>query len=135
MKGYITNIEEATASNPLYRKVLYTAKHSQLVLMSLKPGEEIGEEVHELDQFIRFEAGEGTVILDGEKHAVRDGVAVVIPAGTRHNVVNSSRQGDLKLYSIYSPPEHKLGTQHRTKQEADADHDHHFDGRTSVGHT
>lgn len=132
MKGYITHIEEATLKNSLYRQVLFTAKNSQLVLMSLKPGEEIGEEVHELDQFLRFEAGDGTVILDGQDHAVRDGFAVVIPAGTRHNVINTSNSADLKLYSLYSPPEHKIGTVHRTKQEADADADHHFDGRTSV---
>ena len=132
MKGYVTDIETATKSNTLYRDVLYTAKNSQLVLMSLKPGEEIGEEVHDLDQFIRFEAGEGTVVMDGTKHPVKDGTAVVIPAGTKHNVVNSSRDKELKLYSIYSPPEHKARTRHRTKQEADADHDHHFDGRTSL---
>ena len=132
MKGYVTHIEEATLKNPLYRQVLFTAKNSQLVLMSLKPGEEIGEEVHELDQFLRFEAGDGTVILDGQDHAVRDGFAVVIPAGTRHNVINTSESADLKLYSLYSPPEHKVGTVHRTKQEADADADHHFDGRTSI---
>ncbi len=132
MKGYVTDIEEATLKNSLYRQVLFTAKNSQLVLMSLKPGEEIGEEVHELDQFLRFEAGDGTVILDGQDHAVRDGFAVVIPAGTRHNVINTSNSADLKLYSLYSPPEHKIGTVHRTKQEADADADHHFDGRTSV---
>ena len=132
MKGYVTDIEEATLKNSLYRQVLFTAKNSQLVLMSLKPGEEIGEEVHELDQFLRFEAGDGTVILDGQDHAVRDGFAVVIPAGTRHNVINTSKSADLKLYSLYSPPEHKVGTVHRTKQEADADADHHFDGRTSI---
>lgn len=132
MKGYITHIEEATLKNSLYRQVLFTAKNSQLVLMSLKPGEEIGEEVHELDQFLRFEAGDGTVILDGQDHAVRDGFAVVIPAGTRHNVINTSNSADLKLYSLYSPPEHKIGTVHRTKQEAEADADHHFDGRTSL---
>ncbi|TKB86271.1 MAG: cupin domain-containing protein [Nitrospira sp.] len=132
MKGYVTHIEEATLKNSLYRQVLFTAKNSQLVLMSLKPGEEIGEEVHELDQFLRFEAGDGTVILDGQDHAVRDGFAVVIPAGTRHNVINTSKSADLKLYSLYSPPEHKVGTVHRTKQEADADADHHFDGRTSI---
>lgn len=132
MKGYVTHIEEATLKNSLYRQVLFTAKNSQLVLMSLKPGEEIGEEVHELDQFLRFEAGDGTVILDGQDHAVRDGFAVVIPAGTRHNVINTSKSADLKLYSLYSPPEHKVGTAHRTKQEADADADHHFDGRTSI---
>lgn len=100
--------------------------------MSLKPGEEIGEEVHELDQFIRFESGEGEVVLDGQSHAVGDGFAVVIPAGTRHNVINSSKLEDLKLYSLYSPPEHKVGTVHKTKQEADSDDHHHFDGRTSV---
>lgn len=129
MKGYITHIEEATVKNSLYRQVLFTAKNSQLVVMSLKPGEEIGEEVHELDQFIRFEAGVGKVVMDGQEHAVRDGIAVVIPAGTRHNVFNASADADLKLYSLYSPPEHKAGTMHRTKQEADADADHHFDGR------
>ena len=133
MKGYITHIEEATVKNSLYRQVLFTAKNSQLVLMSLKPGEDIGEEVHELDQFIRFEAGEGKVVLDGEGHVVRDGMAVVIPAGTRHNVINTSQDLDLKLYSLYSPPEHKVGTMNRTKKDADADTDHHFDGRTSLG--
>ena len=132
MKGYITQIEEATIKNSLYRQVLFTAKNSQLVLMSLKPGEEIREEVHDLDQFLRFEAGDGKVILDGQDHAVRDGFAVVIPAGTRHNVINTSKNADLKLYSLYSPPEHKVGTVHRTKKEADADADHHFDGRTSM---
>ena len=132
MKGYITQIEEATIKNSLYRQVLFTAKNSQLVLMSLKPGEEIGEEVHDLDQFLRFEAGDGKVILDGQDHAVRDGFAVVIPAGTRHNVINTSKNADLKLYSLYSPPEHKVGTVHRTKKEADAAADHHFDGRTSM---
>ena len=132
MSGYIVNIEEATAKNNHYRQVLFTAEHTQLVLMSLKPGEEIGEEVHELDQFIRFEAGEGTVVLDGQTHSVSDGFAVVIPAGTRHNVVNRSKTADLKLYSLYSPPEHKNGIVHKTKREADADEHHHFDGKTSV---
>ena len=132
MSGYIVNIEDVTAKNNHYRQVLFTAKHTQLVLMSLKPGEEIGEEVHELDQFIRFEAGEGTVILDGKTHSVSDGFAVVIPAGTRHNVVNRSKTTDLKLYSLYSPPEHKDGTLHKTKREADADEHHHFDGKTSL---
>lgn len=132
MRGYIVHIEDATRDNQHYRRVLFTAQHCQLVLMTLKPGEEIGEEVHELDQFIRFEAGEGTVVLDGEKHPVSDGFAVVIPAGTRHNVVNSGKTAPLKLYSLYSPPEHKDGIIHKTKQEADADHDHHFDGKTSL---
>ncbi len=130
MKYFITNIEDATADNQHYRRELFTAKHSQLVLMNLRPGEEIGMEVHELDQFIRFEAGEGKVELNGKVHDVHDGIAVVIPAGTKHNVMNTSSQ-DLKLYSIYSPPEHKVGTVHKTKQEAEKDIDHHFDGRTS----
>ena len=132
MGGYVVNIEDATATNVNYRRVLFTAKHAQLVLMNLMPGEEIGEEVHELDQFIRFEAGEGSVILDGKTHSVSDGFAVVIPAGTRHNVVNRSKTTNLKLYSLYSPPEHKDGTVHKTKQEADADEHHHFDGKTSM---
>ncbi|MCC2643942.1 MAG: uncharacterized protein K0S45_4355 [Nitrospira sp.] len=132
MKGYITHIEETTVKNSLYRQVLFTATNSQLVVMSLKPGEEIGEEVHDLDQFIRFEAGNGKVVMDGQDHAVHDGIAVVIPAGTRHNVINTSADADLKLYSLYSPPEHKTGTRHRTKKDADADADHHFDGRTSM---
>lgn len=132
MRGYIVNIEEATARNEHYREVLFTAHHTQLVLMSLKPCEEIGEEVHDLDQFIRFEAGEGSVILDGKTHFVGDGYAVVIPAGTRHNVINRSRTTNLKLYSLYSPPEHKDKTTHRTKRDADADEHHHFDGKTSL---
>jgi mannose-6-phosphate isomerase-like protein (cupin superfamily) len=132
VKGYIVQIEDATLKNTNYRQVLFTGKNSQLVLMSLKSGEEIGEEVHYLDQFIRIEAGDGKVILDGHEHSVRDGSAVVIPAGIRHNVLNTSVSQDLKLYSIYSPPEHKVGTIHRTKKEADTDADHHFDGRTSL---
>ena len=132
MSGYIINIEEATAKNSHYRQVLFTAKHTQLVLMSLKPGEEIGEEVHELDQFIRFEDGEGTVILDGKTHTVSDGFAVVIPAGTRHNVVNRSKTADLKLYSLYSPPEHKDGVVQATKAEAEARHHaEEWDGKTT----
>lgn len=132
MSGYIINIEEATAKNEYYRQVLFTARHTQLVLMNLKPGEEIGEEVHELDQFIRFEAGDGSVVLDGKSHSVSDGYAVVIPAGTRHNVMNRSNTTDLKLYSLYSPPEHKDKIIHRTKRDADADEHHHFDGETSI---
>ena len=132
MSGYVVNLEDATATNVDYRRVLFTAKHAQLVLMNLKPGEEIGKETHELDQFIRFEAGEGSVILDGKTHSVSDGFAVVIPAGTRHNVVNHSKTAELKLYSLYCPPEHKDRTVHKTKREADADQHHHFDGTTSV---
>ena len=129
MKGYITNIEKATQENKNYRRVLYTGKNSQLVLMTLQPGEEIGEEVHELDQFIRFEMGQGKVMLDGVSHAVNADDAVVIPEGMRHNVINTGA-GELKLYTIYSPPEHRDKTTHQTKAAADAD-DEHFDGVTT----
>jgi mannose-6-phosphate isomerase-like protein (cupin superfamily) len=132
MKYFLANIEDETLKNQHYRKVLFTAKNSQLVLMHLQPGEEIGMETHELDQFIRFESGNGKVVIDGTEHSVGDGTAVVIPVGTQHNVVNTSKEDALKLYSLYSPPEHKAGTLHTTKQEADADADHHFDGRTSM---
>ncbi len=127
MKGYLTNIEQATLENTDYRRVLYTSKHSQLVLMALKPGEEIGEEVHHLDQFIRFEAGTATVILDGIEHAVKADDAVVIPEGTHHNVINTGEE-DLKLYTLYSPPEHKDGTVQPTK---DDEREEHFDGITT----
>ena len=127
MKGYITNIEKATAENADYRRVLYTAKNSQLVLMSLKAGEEIGEETHHLDQFIRVEEGKCKVILDGVEHVMEKDYAVVIPAGTKHNVINIG-ETDLKLYSIYSPPEHKDGTVHKTKADAAEEH---FDGKTT----
>ncbi|AGA89240.1 mannose-6-phosphate isomerase [Thioflavicoccus mobilis 8321] len=127
MKGYVVQLEEATTTNTDYRRVLYTGKHSQLVLMSIEPGDEIGEEVHHLDQFIRIEAGQATVTMDGVEHRLEDDWAVIIPAGTRHNVVNS---GDipLKLYSVYSPPEHKDGTVHPTKAD---DAEEHFDGVTT----
>ena len=124
--SYITNIEDTTLENDNFRKVLYTTKLSQLVVMSLLPGEEIGMEVHgDIDQFIRFEAGEGKVILDGEETAVKAEDAVVIPAGTEHNVVNTSETEKLKLYTIYTPPEHKDGAVHQTKADADADPDEH----------
>jgi len=127
MKGYVANIEKETMDNEDYRKVLYTAKNSQLVLMNIKPGDEIGEEVHELDQFIRLEQGKALVTLDEAKHEVEDDFAVVIPAGTKHNVINTG-DVDLKLYSVYSPPEHKDGTIHPTKAD---DQEEHFDGKTS----
>ena len=130
MKGYVTNIEKDSLDNNDFRRVLYTAKHSQLVLMSLRPKEDIGEETHNLDQFIRVEAGRGVSILDGVKHQISDGSAVVIPAGTRHNIVNESDTEELKLYTLYSPPEHRDGTVHRTKAEATA-HEEHFDGKTT----
>ncbi len=124
MTGYITNIEEETLNNENFRKVLHTAENSQLVVMSLLPDEEIGSEVHDLDQFIRIEAGEALVILDGDESRVKDDWAVVIPAGTLHNVINRSSTEKLKLYTIYSPPEHPAGTIHNTKAEADAAEHH-----------
>lgn len=126
MAGYVANIEQETLDNENFRRVLNTAGTSQLVVMSLLPGEEIGMEVHDLDQFIRFEAGTAKVILDGEEHEVGADWAVVIPAGTNHNVINVSDSEKLKLYTIYSPPEHPAGTVHATKAEAmAAEHDHH----------
>ncbi|MEK7495902.1 MAG: cupin domain-containing protein [Patescibacteria group bacterium] len=129
MNGYISNIEKETKDNNLYRKVIFTAHYSQLVLMSLKPSEEIGEEIHGLDQFLRFEEGEGKVVLNGEEFPVSDGYAVVVPAGAKHNVINTSSDKLLKLYTIYSPPNHQDGTIHRTKSD---EAEEHFDGKTSV---
>lgn len=127
MKGFLTNIERATIDNDDYRRVLYTARHSQLVLMNVRPGEEIGEEVHHVDQFIRFEAGEGNAVLDGVEHRVSADDAIVIPAGTRHNIINTGT-APLKLYTLYSPPEHKDGLVEATKAD---EHEEHFDGATS----
>jgi mannose-6-phosphate isomerase-like protein (cupin superfamily) len=131
LRGYVVVVEKETKKNTDFRRVLYTGKHSQLVLMSLKPGEEIGEEIHQdVDQFFRFEKGEGKVIIDGIEHLVRDGYAVVVPAGARHNVVNTSKRANLKLYTIYSPPEHQDGVVRHTKKEAMASEEH-FDGRAT----
>ncbi len=127
MKGYITNIEKATKENTDYRRVLYTARHSQLVLMCVMPGEEIGMEMHHLDQFIRVEEGEGKVVLDGVEHTLHEDDAVVIPEGTEHNVINTGTI-PLKLYTVYSPPEHKDGTVHPTKAD---EKEEHFDGITT----
>lgn len=131
MKGFFANIEEETLGNSNYRKVLYTGQYSQLVLMSLAPGEEIGLEIHsENDQFFRFEAGEGLVIIDDNEYQVSDGSAVVVPAGSQHNVVNTSADEPLKLYTIYSPAHHKDGIMKETKEEADAS-EAEFDGQTT----
>lgn len=130
MKGYIVNIEKASLENKNFRKVLYTAKNSQLVLMSLNPGDEIGEEVHHLDQFIRVEAGTGSAILNGVKTEITDGSAIVIPEGCRHNIVNTSKTEEMKLYSIYSPPEHRDGVIHPAKADAMSQEEH-FDGKTT----
>lgn len=131
MKGYVENIEKLTSENESFRQVLYTAKNSQLVVMSLKPQEEIGMEVHQLDQFIRCENGQGKAILDGIEHDITDGFVVVVPAGTKHNIINTSPDKELKLYTLYSPPNHKDGTIHSTKVDALADEAEHFDGQTT----
>lgn len=121
MPGYVTDIEKKSLDNKHFRQVLFTGPHLQLVVMALAPGEDIGLETHDdVDQFIRVEAGRGTAILDGKEHALEDGSAVVIPAGTSHNVVNASRTEALKLYTLYSPPEHPDGTVHPTKADAEA---------------
>jgi mannose-6-phosphate isomerase-like protein (cupin superfamily) len=120
-KGFCSNIEKDTLENENFRKVLYTGKHSQLVLMTLKPGEEIGAEVHaDNDQFFRFEKGTGKVVIDGNEYEVSDGFAVVVPAGAQHNVINVSASDELKLYTIYSPAHHKDGIVMPTKAEAEA---------------
>lgn len=131
MKGYHGNIEQLTLANKNFRQVLYTANHSQLVLMALKPNEEIGEEAHkENDQFFRFEAGKGKVIIDGNEYAVADGDAMVVPAGSKHNVINVSDSEFLKLYTIYSPAHHKDGVIHATKEQALIDKEE-YDGKNS----
>lgn len=130
-EGFITNIERDTKGNSHFRKVIYTGKNSQLVLMSLKPGEKIGEEIHEdTDQFFRVESGTGKMVINDKETEIKDGSAVVVPQGTRHNVINSGKT-DLKLYTIYSPPHHKDGTIHDTKEDAEADKEDHFDGKTT----
>jgi mannose-6-phosphate isomerase-like protein (cupin superfamily) len=130
-KGFSASLEKQTVANKDFRRVLYTGKHSQLVLMSLKPGEEIGLETHNhIDQFFRFEKGEGKVVINGIAHCVKDGSGVIVPAGALHNVVNTSKRSELKLYTIYSPPEHKDKTIRRTKAQALAKEEH-FDGRTT----
>ncbi|HEY8689462.1 MAG TPA: cupin domain-containing protein [Chitinophagaceae bacterium] len=131
MKGFTTNIEKATLENNSFRKVLYTAKYSQLVLMNLQPKEEIGMETHEKnDQFFRFESGHGKCIIDGNAYEVTAGDAVIVPAGAKHNIINTSDTGALKLYTIYSPPNHKDGVIHQTKKEAETDEEK-FEGTTT----
>lgn len=128
MKGFNANIEKDTLENSNFRKVLYTGKHSQLVLMNLAPKEEIGMEVHpENDQFFRFEKGQGKCVIDGNEYDVTDGSAIVVPAGAQHNVVNLSETEELKLYTIYSPAHHKDGIVRATKEEAEAN-EAEFDG-------
>jgi mannose-6-phosphate isomerase-like protein (cupin superfamily) len=131
VKGYVIGIEKETEKNTDFRRVLYTGKHSQLVLMNIKPGEEIGEETHEnVDQFFRFEKGEGKVTIDGSEHIIKGGDAVIVPASAKHNVINISKRANLKLYTIYSPPEHQDKVMRHTKKEALASEEH-FDGQTT----
>lgn len=119
MTGYLGNIEQKTQDNEFFREVLFTGKYCQLVVMSLRVGEEIGMEVHNtVDQFFRFESGEGKIVMNGEESVVKDGDAVIVPAGTKHNIVNTSKEKPLKLYTIYSPPNHPDKTVHKTKEEA-----------------
>ena len=127
MKVFADNIEEKTISNTYFRQVLYTGQHAQLVLMCLMPASDIGEEVHEVtDQFFRIEKGEGKVILNAKEYPVRDGTAILVPAGTKHNVINTSLNKKLFLYTIYCPPHHKHGVVHKTKKEALNDHEDHL---------
>ena len=129
MKGFVQNIETMAIKNEDFRQVLYTAKNSQLVLMSLKPKEEIGMEVHKLDQFFRVEEGTGEAILDGVHRIISAGFAVLVPAGTNHNIVNTGTV-PMKFYTLYSPPNHRDGVVHHTRVEAEADNEH-FDGKTT----
>lgn len=127
MNGYVSNIEQLTIANTDYRRILYTAQHMQLVLMCIMPGDEIGEEVHNLDQFIRIEAGAGIAFINDTEHALPQNTAIIIPEGAKHNIINT---GDvpLKLYSIYAPPEHADGIVEKTKAD---EIEEHFDGKTT----
>lgn len=129
MKGFIKNIEDIAVKNADFRQVLYTAKNCQLVVMSLKPKEEIGMEVHHLDQFFRVEEGSGEAVLDGVTTPISEGYAVIVPAGTNHNIINTGSV-PLKLYTIYAPPNHRDGVIHHTRAEAEQDEEQ-FDGKTT----
>ena len=129
MKGFVEDIETIAVKNEEFRRVLYTAKNCQLVVMALKPQEEIGAEVHTLDQFFRVEEGAGEAILDGVRTSIESGFAVVVPAGAKHNIINTGRV-PLKLYTIYAPPNHRDGVVHHTRADAEADTEH-FDGKTT----
>ena len=129
MNGYIQDIESLANKNDDFRQVIYTAKFSQLVLMALKPKEDIGAEVHKLDQFFRVEEGSGEAVLDGVRTPIREGFAVVVPAGTNHNIINTGNV-PMKLYTLYSPPNHRDGVVHHTRADAVADNEH-FDGKTT----
>jgi len=131
MKGFKSNIEKSTLENKNFRKVLYTGKHLQLVLMSLKVGEDIGEETHlHNDQFFRFEGGVGKCIIDGNEYNVKEGDVIIVPAGAKHNVINTGKTGELKMYTLYGPPNHQDGTIRKTKADAEKNKEK-FDGKTS----
>lgn len=131
MKGFNSNIEKDTLENKNFRKVLYTGKYLQLVLMSLNPGEDIGEEIHpDHDQFFRFESGFGKCVIDGNEYKLKDGDVIVVPAGAKHNVINTGKTGELKMYTIYGPPNHQDGIIRKTKEDAEK-MDEEFDGKTS----
>jgi len=129
MNGFVKNIESIAVENNDFRRVLYTAKHSQLVVMSLAPSEEIGEEVHQLDQFFRVEEGSGEAVLEGVRTPIASGFAIIVPAGTNHNIINTGRVS-MKLYTLYSPPNHRDGVVHHTRNDAEQDNEH-FDGLTT----
>ncbi|NWF48614.1 cupin domain-containing protein [Hydrogenophaga sp. D2P1] len=129
MKGYVQDIEAIAIQNEDFRQVLYTAKNCQLVVMALKPNEEIGAEVHKLDQFFRVEQGTGEAVLDGVRTPLQAGYAVIVPAGAKHNIINTGTE-PLKLYTLYAPPNHRDGVLHHTRADAEADTEH-FDGKTS----
>jgi len=129
MKGFVQDIEALAIKNEYFRQVLYTAKYCQLVVMALKPAEEIGAEVHKLDQFFRVEEGSGEAVLDGVRSPIKSGFAVIVPAGTNHNIINTGSV-PLKLYTLYSPPNHRDGVVHRTRADAEADNEH-FNGKTT----
>lgn len=130
MKGYVSNIEKLTLENINFREVLYTAKNSQLVLMALMAGEEIGEEIHDVDQFLRVEKGTGEAVLAGVVYEIEDGSGIVVPAGTKHNIINTGSE-PMNLYTVYMPPHHRDGVIHRTKDDAEMDETDEFDGKIS----
>lgn len=129
MKGFVQDIESLAVKNVEFRRVLYTAKNCQLVVMALKPNEEIGAEVHTLDQFFRVEQGTGVAVLDGVRTPIKPGFAVIVPAGANHNIINTGSE-PLKLYTLYAPPNHRDGVVHHTRKDAEADNEH-FDGKTT----
>lgn len=130
MKGFITNIEDATKKNEYFRQVLYTGKNAQLTIMHLGPQEDIGKEVHDVDQFLRIEHGKGHAVINGVSTNISDGSIIIVPAGAEHNIINDSDSEPLKLYTLYSPPHHRDGVIHKTKEDALVDEEH-FDGKTT----